>query len=180
MKKLWPGDTLIEVLFAFAILSLVISVMFSGATSSYRSAINAQDRTAASFVAQYQAEGLLAYRRSLAWDAASGQQYSFLDGDGGVDTPSNKKVRDIDILTTFCMNIPTSGNAKWEIITVSSTCSANAKTLAPTLTNPRIEITNGILEDPSRLLVTIRVFWTAKNSSREESVVNTILLTKQE
>lgn len=178
MKRRLAGDTLIEVLFAFAILSLVISVMFSGATSSYRSAINAQDRTAASFAAQYQAEGLLAYRRSLAWDAASGQQYSFLDGDGGVDTPSNKKVR--DITTAYCMNIPTSGNAKWEIITESITCSANAKTLAPTLTNPRIEITNGTLADPSRLLVTIRVFWTAKNSSREESVVNTILLTKQE
>lgn len=80
MKSARAGDTLIEVLFAFAILSLVISVMFSGALSSYKSAVTAQERTQALFLAQYQADALRTYRDSLDWSGITSSSFSYLDG----------------------------------------------------------------------------------------------------
>jgi type II secretory pathway pseudopilin PulG len=188
MKKLWPGDTLIEVLFAFAILSLVISVMFSGAMGSYKTALTAQDRTTALFVAQYQADGLKTYRDSLGWDTASGQAYTFLDGNVNDATDTRLiKVRDITVNTgVFCMNIPKNNSGNWKIIkdNYDALCNTDsnsvAKTLAPNLNSPTISITRGDLtNDNSSILFTIKVKWKARNSSIDESVTNTILLTKQ-
>ena len=188
MKRNFAGDTLIEVLFAFSILSLVISVMFSGAMSSYKSALTAQDRTVALFVAQYQADGLKTYRDSLAWDAGSGQLYTFLDGNLQ-DTTDTRLVKVRDITSSsqaFCMAIPKNNNGNWKIIKDSyvSLCNTDsnsiAKTLAPSLNSPSISITRGDLtNDNSSMLFTIKVKWKARNSSIDESVTNTILLTKQ-
>ena len=72
MHQKRAGDTLVEVMLAFAILSAVISVAFSGAMGSYRSALTAQNRTQALFLAQYQADGLKTYRDSLDWDNGGG------------------------------------------------------------------------------------------------------------
>ena len=191
MKKLWPGDTLIEVLFAFAILSLVISVMFSGAMSSYKSALTAQDRTVALFVAQYQADGLKAYRDSLGWDNASGQQYTFLDANAGTNlsVPASQqdliKARELATNNTvFCMNKPyyTSDADQyiyWKIYTATSDCNGVAKKLAPTLNNPNIEIRLVMAPDSKSATATIKVNWTARNSNTTETVTNTILLTEQ-
>ena len=170
------GDTLIEVLFAFAILSLVISVMFSGAMSSYKSAQAAQDRSVALFVAQYQADGLKTYRESLAWDVNSGQVYTFLDGNNGATSGGLTKIRDAGV---FCMDIPTSASNTWKVLTTVSSCDTVASTLAPTLLNPKIQITTALAGDGKSVVATVKVIWTARNSSSTENVTNTILLTQQ-
>lgn len=188
MKKLRTGDTLIEVLFAFSILSLVISVMFSGAMSSYKSALAAQDRTVALFVAQYQADGLKTYRDSLGWDSASGQVYTFLDGN--VNDATDIRFVSINGITVdtqkFCMNIPANNSGYWKIIkdNYATLCNTNsdsvAKTLAPSLNGASISITRGDLTDNgSRMIFTVKVTWKARNSGQDESVTNTIFLTRQ-
>lgn len=73
------GDTLIEVIFAFVILGTIIGIAFTGVISAHRSAVAAQERTQATFFAQFQAEALKNYRDSLGWDSNSGN--SFLDGE---------------------------------------------------------------------------------------------------
>ena len=78
------GDTLIEVMIAFAILSSVIGISFSGAMAGYKSTLAAQDRTQATLLAQYQADGLKTYRDSLEWDDETGGLPSFLNGSSGV------------------------------------------------------------------------------------------------
>mgnify|MGYP006280182885 CR=1 FL=1 len=185
MKRLQPGDTLIEVLFAFTILSLVISVMFSGAMASYKSAINAQDRTTALFVAQFQADGLKTYRDSLLWEGTQG--YTFLDGNQLNTSKGLVAVKGLPTNTNWCMNIPTDTDQYWRIITTIDDCNTVAKNLAPSLISPRIEInrqafakkSDGITDDTSKVIITVKVIWTAKNSNKEESVVNTVFLIKQ-
>ena len=175
MKRNFAGDTLIEVLFAFAILSLVISVMFSGAMGSYKSAMAAQDRTTALFVAQYQADGLKTYRDSLDWKGAG---YSFLDGDSLNSPPRLTALR--NYTSTFCMSIPTASTPSWSIKTTDSDCNSIASGLAPALSSPKIRITPQALSaDEQSQFFVIEVSWTARNSGQQEKVTNTILLTQQ-
>ena len=101
MSRKLNGDTLIEVLFAFAILSTVIGTAFSGAMGSYKSAQVAQQRSQAQLLAQYQADGLLTYRNSLAWDSASNLP-NFLDGGSGLTAVSG--------FASFCMRAEANPN----------------------------------------------------------------------
>lgn len=169
------GDTLVEVLFAFAILSLIISVMFSGALSSYKSAVTAQERTQAQFLAQYQADALKTYRDSLEWDSSANPLASYLDGGSAALSAMRNPTQ------PFCMQFNPSNASTprnyWSVQSNEGTCSSDAKVLAPNLTDLKIQIRlslSGVSQT-----ATITVSWQPKNSKSSESVVNTILLTKQ-
>jgi len=66
------GDTLIEVIFAFAILATIIGFAFTGAIQARKTVLAAQQRTQAVYIAQYQSQSLMAYRESLPWDDSEG------------------------------------------------------------------------------------------------------------
>ena len=179
------GDTLIEVLFAFTILSAVISVAFGGALSSYKSAQTAQNRTQALFLAQYQADALKTYRDSLAWDNTESQSYCFLETTGtycqlGTNLTAMKDYA-LSPFSPFCM-VPAGGLTYWKVqdtTTTPNSCDERAKTLAPNLNNPTVQITLGAITNNS-IKATVTVSYTAANKSTiTEKVTNTILLTKQ-
>lgn len=169
MKRKLAGDTLIEVMFAFAVLSTIASVTFAGALSSYKSSIGAQWRTKATFAAQYQAEALLAYRRSLSWDV-------FLNGSN-----LNASVGKIPS-GSFCMKInPTNSNnlSYWTID--SSTCNTVASNLMDGVPSSKIsiDINQPDPNDNSKRIANIVVSWQNKNG-QEETVKNILLLTKEQ
>lgn len=181
MRRRLKGDTLIEVLFAFAILSAVIGTAFSGAMGSYKSAMVAQQRTQAQLLAQYQADGLLTYRNSLAWDSSGGLP-SFLNGDPN----SNSLISVGNIRTGFCMQAdPKSGNASapysWNILTVDRQCSDLALAQAPNLINPTIAITPDVANSTTnKKAFTITVSWqaaNATNTSQLETATRSVILT---
>lgn len=183
MRRRLKGDTLIEVLFAFAILSAVIGTAFSGAMGSYKSAVVAQQRTQAQLLAQYQADGLLTYRNSLAWDwdSTSGLP-SFLNGDPN----SNSLIPVANIQKGFCMQAdPKSGNASapysWNILTDDRQCSDLAVAQAPNLINPIIAITPGEANiNTDKKAFTITVSWqaaNAKSTDQRETATRSVILT---
>ena len=181
------GDTLIEVLFAFTILSAVISVAFGGALSSYKSAQTAQNRTQALFLAQYQADALKTYRDSLGWDNTEGQSYCFLDTSGTACTAGTNLTAMSAYATTpfdsFCMVLVTPlvppAIRYWKVEPTTSTCTTTAQTLAPNLNSPTMQITLGAITNNS-IKATVTVSYKAANKSTiTEKVTNTILLTKQ-
>ena len=186
LKHKMAGDTLIEVLLAFTILSSVIGVAFSGAMGSYRSAVSAQNRTQALFLAQYQADGLKTYRDSLDWDNGGGLP-SFLNGpvtvsgstlgSGLVPLKSNN-----DYLSGFCMNTtaPASALTYWRVDTNSQNCTNLARALAPNLKDPNLSIA---ITAPSgttdRLQATVTVSYKpagASDANYTEKVTNSIIL----
>ncbi|MEI6581916.1 MAG: hypothetical protein WCN86_03525 [bacterium] len=176
------GDTLIEVLFAFTILSAVISVAFSGALSSYKSAQTAQNRTQALFLAQYQADALKTYRDSLAWDSTENNLASFKDGPTVIDKLTAMSTTYLPVaLNTqgapFCMGF-VQDVTYWHINS-NPYCDSFAKTLAPNLNSPTMQITlSAITNDSIKATVTVS-YKAANNSAITEKVTNTILLTKQ-
>lgn len=85
-KTFVRGDTLIEVIFAFAILATIIGYAFTGAIQARKTALAAQQRTQAVFLAQYQSQALKSYRDSLPWDGSGGITPSFIDGGIGSDS----------------------------------------------------------------------------------------------
>ena len=184
------GDTLIEVLFAFTILSAVISVAFGGALSSYKSAQTAQNRTQALFLAQYQADALKTYRDSLAWDNTESQSYCFLETTVAPCQEGTNLTAMSGYLppstSSFCM-VPAGGVMYWKvqattIATVTggaTSCDNSAKDLAPNLNSPTMQITLGAITGDS-IKATVTVSYKAANKSTiTEKVTNTILLTKQ-
>ena len=103
------GDTLIEVMFAFVILGSIISFAYTGVIQARRSALDAQQRTQATFIAQYQKNALNAYRSGLPWNDDGGSP-NFLVG----SVPTSAKVSDSGL--GFCMRPITSGTpavSKW-------------------------------------------------------------------
>ena len=176
------GDTLIEVLFAFTILSAVISVAFGGALSSYKSAQTAQNRTQALFLAQYQADALKTYRDSLGWDSAENPAASFLNANtlSSSATLTAMSVYLSPSTNSFCM-VPAGGLTYWKVqeATIANTCTTTAQTLAPNLNSPTMQITLGAITNNS-IKATVTVSYKAANKSTiTEKVTNTILLTKQ-
>jgi len=149
LNKKLSGDTLIEVLFAFVILSAVISVSFGGAMASYRSALTAQNRTQALFLAQYQADGIKTYRDSLDWDSTGGLP-SFLNGKTaslGGDTLTPVALANNSLLSGFCMDTFRDSSSTispkpyyWKLVTNSADCKALAKKIAPNLNDPQMSI----------------------------------------
>jgi len=176
------GDTLIEVLFAFTILSAVISVAFGGALSSYKSAQTAQNRTQALFLAQYQADALKTYRDSLAWDSTENVLASFLDGPTVTNNLTAMRGYTLSPFSPFCMEpVNTSTDRWWKVQATVATCDSTAKTLAPNLNSPKVQITLSAIDatnDSTKATVTVS-YNAANNSAITEKVTNTILLTKQ-
>lgn len=175
------GDTLIEVLFAFVILSSIISIAFSGALSSYKTAISAQNRTQALFLAQYQADALKTYRDSLDWDSSNGQQ-SFLNGGiGGIGPVVNLQSSYLDKSKTFCMEKITSASPpkNWWAVNenVSNACNNLANSLAPNLQNPKLSITIASGVVANSVVATVEVRWQSANN-QTENVTNRIILSK--
>lgn len=94
------GDTLIEVMFAFVILGSIISFAYTGVIQARRSALDAQQRTQATFIAQYQKNALNAYRSGLPWNVDGGSP-NFLVG----SDPTPAQVSDSGL--GFCMKLDT-------------------------------------------------------------------------
>ena len=153
------GDTLIEVLFGFVILGVVISVAFSGALTSYKSVVSAQNRTQATFAVKYQAEALKTYRQSLEF---SGPNTNFLNS-----VPSNND--------SFCMDkAENNGVSFWQIKTVAG-CNEVAKRLAPNLANPSLSIVAN--KTANTVTANIVLEWDNRSGQRDR-VTNTVVLTK--
>lgn len=185
MKTQRRGDTLIEVIFAFAILSTIIGFAFGGAIQARKSAVAAQQRTQALLVAQYQASALTAYRDSLPWNSFEGTP-SFLNGQPGTlpDITTNPG-------SLYCLQ--TSGS-NWRLLRISPGNNCNA--LAPELPDPsgtqKVQITFAEIgqltqSDPTTSTVTsnsgsvsanISVNWTDP-FGRQSSVKNIVILSRQ-
>ena len=181
------GDTLIEVMFAFVILGSIISFAYTGVIQARRSALDAQQRTQATFIAQYQKNALNAYRSGLPWNDDGGSP-NFLVG----SVPTSAKVSDSGL--GFCMRPITSGTpavSKWILkaeTDPATNCTIpagelyggsgkqkitfapyNAQGVTPTnCTNVQL---------CSSLQATIVVSWKS-TSGIENSVTNTVVLTQ--
>jgi type II secretory pathway pseudopilin PulG len=184
MHQKRAGDTLVEVMLAFAILSAVISVAFSGAMGSYRSALTAQNRTQALFLAQYQADGLKTYRDSLDWDNGGGLP-SFLDGTINNLGPGIVGVRNLGANQgIFCMETSKQPGqlTQWKIsqgLAPNEYCQTQPKLLAPNLIDPKMEITLKNINNPvDRVEAIITVSYKAANANIREKVTNSIILIK--
>lgn len=81
MAKQRRGDTLIEVVFALAILATLLTVLTTSAIASWRTTRIAGERTRATGIVQEQVEALKAYRAGLGWASFS------TDGIVSVSTP---------------------------------------------------------------------------------------------
>lgn len=182
-----PGDTLIEVLFAFVILATIVGFAFTGAMQAWRAAVDAQDRTQATLVAQYYADGLKTYRDSIGWSQQKDGLFSptFLDGGGlNPDAPPLTGLKSyINTPSQFCMNLQPSleGIQKWNVDSTVANCGEFIKSnLAQALQNPQVNITlkapAATMPNPDQVVATVTVSWQARNRNATESVVNTIIL----
>ena len=66
------GDTLVEVVFAFALLGVIIGSAYSGVIQAHRLAVSAQQRTQATLIASYESNALQAYRQGQPWNSSGG------------------------------------------------------------------------------------------------------------
>lgn len=65
-----PGMTLVEILFAFAIVSVVLTLSYASALNAWSSAVAANQRTQAQYLVQQGVESIRAYRESgMDWTA---------------------------------------------------------------------------------------------------------------
>lgn len=171
MRRKLEGDTLIEVLFAFAILSAVIGTAFSGAIGSYKSAVAAQQRTQAQLLAQYQADGLLTYRRSLEWNST--ELPSFLG-------PGNKFQYEKFCMEAIQNNTNSSRPYTWRIEVNVDKCSELGKNQAINLNNPKISITPDEKNNDNKKGFTVTVSWqpaNAKSTDQSETATRSVILT---
>lgn len=185
-KKGKRGDTLIEVIFAFAILSTIIGFAFGGAIQARKSAVAAQQRTQALLIAQYQASALSAYRDSLPWNITEGSP-SFINGQAGT-------LPDITVNPTSQYCLLASGN-NWRLLRIAGNSNCNA--LAPELPNPtagvqKVQIlfneisqltrsdptTSTVLSGSNSVSADISINWTDP-FGRQQSVKNIVILSRQ-
>lgn len=182
------GDTLVEVIFAFAILGTIIGFAFTGVIQARRSAVAAQQRTQALLIAQYQTNALNSYRAGLPWDSASGTP-SFIDG-GGVTTAINST-------DSFCVKVDNSGPvSKWILVkNLIGPPAINCNGLVPVLPPPSDGFTIKIKFSPhtadtlgagtcasiavcASVRADISVTWIGP-SGTEQNLKNIVILTKQ-
>ncbi|MBA3679129.1 type II secretion system protein [Candidatus Saccharibacteria bacterium] len=190
------GDTLIEVIFAFAILGTIIGFSFTGVISARKSAVAAQERTQALEMAQYQSEALQAYRDSLPWDGARGCP-SFLGGSvgGGGCSSTPLGLAQIDLITTpnatYCI-LPITNAAssitRWKLSNNASDCND----ITPFLHNGSMAVSTITFKQTGRLVnngpaspvdsqtvqADVKVEWQGPFGTTE-SVSNIVILTKQ-
>jgi len=175
------GDTLIEVIFAFAILATIIGYAFTGAIQARKTALAAQQRTQALYIAQYQSQALKAYRDSLPWDDSVGIP-NFI----GVGNASGAT---IDYSNFYCMTKVDSQTPptvkQWLLIQNDNT---NPKcpdtTLQPVpsqdVIQTKFECTNPVGNPPANcdiLRATVEVKW-IDPYGRESNVKNLVNLSK--
>lgn len=183
------GDTLIEVIFAFAILGTIIGFAFTGVIQARKSAVAGQERTQALEMVQYQSEALQTYRRSLVWDngGVSGICPTFINGSGLCSTtPSGLATINLtDSSKTYCM-INSSG--RWKLSATAADCNV----VTPFLTNGSNPVTTIKFKPIGQLTITgaatptgtdtlqadIQVQWMGKFGITE-SVSNIVILTRQ-
>ncbi len=128
------GDTLIEVIFAFAILGTIIGFAFTGVVQGRKSAVAAQQRSQALLIAQAQASAMVSYRSALPWDEAGGIP-SFKGG----QTNGSAKLELVSSGKVYCVlstsqSAPTpSGYTTWALLEQNS---PNNTTLCNNLANP--------------------------------------------
>lgn len=120
LTKLRAGDTLIEVIFAFAILGSIIGFSYTGVIQGRKSALAARQRTQALLIAQYQARALGAYRASLPWDSTGGTP-NVING-GSTNTPI--EVFSLGNTKYFCLKkvnaTPPPPQYQWQMVAVSA------------------------------------------------------------
>ncbi len=188
------GDTLIEIIFAFAILSTIIGFSFTGVISARRNAVSAQQRTQALEMAQYQSEALQTYRNSLPWDTAGNVCPSFIGGTSGGCSPTPSGLATIDLANsskTYCMlsveSIP-GGSTRWKLSDNALDCDI----VTPFLHNEPNAVTTIKFKPTGRLVgdgsispadtqtiqADVRVEWLGQFGVTE-SVSNIVILTRQ-
>ncbi len=198
------GDTLIEILFAFAILASIVGFAFSSAMQSYKAAVQAQNQTQAYLLAQYQADGLKTYRDSLEWDSSSGLIGSFLDGSNpspGVLPIMRNKIFDVsNVGERFCMkaNPQTLSSVpyQWAVESNTVACDESIASIAPNLKNAKmwIELSNPQAseepdspnlvdvdrDDPNlaKVTATVTIEYDIPNASVKGVITNRIFLTE--
>lgn len=179
------GDTLIEVIFAFAILATIIGFAYSGVISARRSALASQERTQALQYAQYQTEALKAYRASLPWDSST--TTNFLGGGSG---SSDIKFGTNDIYCMVNNRNDALGKEFWNLVVSNAGADCNSSTLQlqpqpgsqiTTIKFQRIEnlsTTTTTATSTDTLQANVSINWLDRNG-QNQSVQNTVILTKQ-
>lgn len=135
-KSMPKGDTLIEVIFAFAILATIIGFAYSGSIQARKSALSAQQRTQALQVAQYQSQALKTYRYSLPWDGSTGEFPNFLNTGLGGGTPLNETTKYCVFPTTSGISAP---RLEWRLLANNDPgCTALVTNILPQLPDPAL------------------------------------------
>lgn len=174
------GDTLIEVIFAFAILATIIGYAFTGAIQARKTALAAQQRTQAVFIAQQQTESLKAYRDSLPWDDSAGIP-NFI-GIGNADGAS------VNYSDLYCMTKTDSSSVppvKQWILVKNDDQRCPGTTLQPVpsekVIQTRFQCTTPAGNTPADcdiLRATVEIKWTDPYG-RESNVINLVNLAKK-
>ena len=109
LTKLRAGDTLIEVVFALAILATLLIVITTGGINSWRVSRMAGERTQASAIAQTQVEALRAFWGGTDWATFS------------ATPPINTAPSVTSPGTGFSMQLDTSSPRAWKVVNGSTT-----------------------------------------------------------
>lgn len=174
------GDTLIEVIFAFAILATIIGYAFTGAIQARKTALAAQQRTQAVYIAQYQSQALKAYRDSLPWDDSGG--FPNFIGLG-----NNNGAAVVDYSPLYCMTKVNTSlppiEKQWLLLNnTDSRCADTTLQPAPSekVVQTRFECINPSGNRPKDcdiLRATVEVKW-IDPYGRESNVINLVNLSK--
>lgn len=168
------GDTLIEVIFAFAILGTIIGFAYGGAIQARKSAIAAQQRTQAAELVQKQTAAVKAYRDSLPWDNTGGSTPSFLNGNSAVgpahlpDLTSSASHN-----SAFCMlAVDNAGKKQWSMLSTGEISLNNYSKCFTNITpGPVISGQQTLQADNSQFCV--QVLFSALNSTLISTNINT-------
>ncbi len=178
------GDTLIEVIFAFAILGTIIGFAFTGVIQGRKSAISAQQRTQALLLLQQQSEALVGYRSSLVWSPVDGCP-SFLSG--GTSGPGCvSSLPAINSTHEYCLTTAGSSTLTWNLVDATvnpGQCSASqAGITVRTKFSGRNPLSSGDLtsgdvsSDSTEVQANVVATWA--DSFGNQNAQNIVLLTK--
>ncbi|HVE80748.1 MAG TPA: hypothetical protein VNA68_01230 [Candidatus Dormibacteraeota bacterium] len=140
-RKWQRGDTLIEVVFSVALLSVVLVAGFNVANASFRLGLQARERTEAVNLAQQQAERLIAYRDNR--QKLISESTNLFNQNEGTNPP-----RFPDTAYTINSNLVIENGAK----TKDGLYSYN-------ITSVKTDLKPGLLNNPDAMRSTIIVRW---------------------
>lgn len=150
------GDTLVEVVMALAILSLVLVSSYTLATGTFRLGRGAGERTQAVNYLQQQVEALRTYRNSVDWDVTFVSKMTGLTGNNGA----------------FCMKPPAASETDKRWLPVASSDPAC------TVNNTKISITSPTVGQQQLYSFRLKADW--KTGSQDNTVTLTTKLAKQD